>query len=186
MTGIPNQQLRAHLRSSLLHRFRRFWQRLRGVDVGRGALIDPAVRLLRHPRRIVLGADAILKSGVHLCPCNETASVAIGARTTVGFHTLIYASSRIEIGADCMIAPFVHIVDSDHGLARGRPMNQQNNSAEPVRIGSDVWVGSHAVILKGVTVGDGAVIAAGSVVREDVLPYHIVGGVPAKVVGERR
>lgn len=186
MTEIPNLQLRAHLRPGLLHRVRRLWQRLRGVDVGRGVLIDPAVRLLRYPRRISVGPDAILKAGVHLCPCNEDARVSIGPRTTVGFHTLIYASSRIEIGADCMIAPFVHIVDSDHGLSRDRPMNQQPNSAKPVRIGSDVWVGAHVVILKGVNIGDGAVIAAGSVVREDIVPYQIVGGVPATVIGERR
>ena len=185
MNGTANEQLRAHHRPGLLHRLRLGWHRARGAGLERGVLIDPDVRLLRYPRRIAVGADTILKSGVHLCPCNADASVSIGPRTTVGFHTLIYASSRIEIGADCMIAPFVHIVDSEHGLARARPMNLQSNSAEPVRIGSDVWIGSHAVILKGVTVGDGAVIAAGSVVREDVQPYQIVGGVPAKVVGER-
>ena len=186
MNGTPNPQLRAHHRSGLLHRLRLCWHRIRGADLGRGVVIDPDVRLLRYPRRIAVGPDAILKSGVHLCPCNAEANVQVGARTTVGFHTLIYASSRIEIGDDCMIAPFVHIVDSDHGLARDRPMNQQTNTAVPVRIGSDVWIGSHAVILKGVSVGNGAVVAAGSVVREDVLPYQIVGGVPAKVVGERR
>lgn len=182
----PNRQLREHLAPGLAHRLRRCAQRVRGVEVGDGVLLESGVHLLRHPRGITLGPGAILKSGVHLCPCNAGASVRVGARTTVGFHTLVYASAGIEIGADCMIAPFVHIVDSEHGLARDRPMNRQPNVVRPVRIGDDVWIGSHAVILMGVNIGDGAVVAAGSVVREDVAPYQIVGGVPARIIGERR
>jgi acetyltransferase-like isoleucine patch superfamily enzyme len=181
-----NRQLRAHLRPTLLHRLRGLRHRLRGVELGRGALVDRGVRLLRYPSRIHVGAEAVLKSGAHLCPCNSQAQVRIGARTTVGFHTLIYASQAIEIGDDCMIAPFVYIVDSDHGTDRSQPMNRQPNLAAAVRIGSDVWIGAHAVILKGVSVGHGAVIAAGSVVREDVAPYQVVGGVPARAISERQ
>lgn len=185
VSGMPNRQLRESIRRSPVHSARRFVQRLRGVAVGDGAILDRGVLLLRHPRQISVGADAVLKSGAHLCACNADASVSVGARTTVGFHTLIYASARIEIGDDCMIAPFVHIVDSEHGMDRARLMNSQPNVAQPVRIGNDVWIGSHAVILMGVTIGDGAVVAAGSVVRESVEPYKIVGGVPAREIGER-
>lgn len=85
-----------------------------------------------------------------------------------------------------MIAPFVYIVDSDHGLQREKKMNLQPNSARPISIGNDVWIGAHCVILPGVKIHDGAVIAAGAVVREDVPPYMIVGGVPAKPLGERQ
>lgn len=182
---LPNAQLRAHLRLTIVHRLRGVWHRLRGVRLGHGVFIDAAVKLLRFPSQIVIGADAVLKAGTHLCPCRSDAQVVIGARTTVGFHTLMYASKRIEIGDDCMIAPFVYIVDSDHEMRLGQPMNQQPNAAMPVKIGSDVWIGAHAVILKGVTIGDGAVVAAGAVVREDVPPYCIVGGVPARVLGQR-
>ena len=55
----------------------------------------------------------------------------------------------------------------------------------PVIIGNDVWIGSNAVVLQGCMVGDGAVIAAGSIVTHDVAPYTVVGGVPAKVIKER-
>lgn len=84
-----------------------------------------------------------------------------------------------------MIAPFVYIVDSDHGIERTLPMNRQPNIVEPIVIGSDVWIGAHAVILRGVTVGKGAIIASGAVVKHDVPAYSIVGGVPARVIGER-
>lgn len=186
MGEAANSQLRAHLRPTAVHRLRNLLQRLKGVEIDRTALIERDVHLLRYPRRIRIGPGAILKSGAHLCPCNAQASVSVGARSTIGFHTLVYASRSIDIGEDCMVAPFVYIVDSDHGLDRSIPMNRQSNVAEAVRIGADVWIGAHAVVLKGVRIGDGAVIAAGSVVREDVEPYQIVGGVPARVIGERR
>ena len=57
--------------------------------------------------------------------------------------------------------------------------------AKPITIGDDVWIGSHAVILPGVTIGNGAVIAAGSVVVKDVGPFQIVGGIPAKLIKEK-
>lgn len=181
----PNEQLRAHARLTLRHRVRAAWHRLRGAALGDRVLVDASAQLLRYPSRIEVGADAILKAGSHLCPCRADASVRIGARTTVGISTLIYASERIDIGDDCMIAPFVHIVDSNHGTRRDTPMNRQPNETAPIRIGNDVWIGAHVVILKGVTIGDGAIVAAGAVVRDDVAPYSIVGGVPARMIGER-
>jgi acetyltransferase-like isoleucine patch superfamily enzyme len=66
------------------------------------------------------------------------------------------------------------------------PINRQPNTARPIRIGNGVWIGAQALILSGVTIADGAIIAAGSVVREDVAPNTIVGGVPAKVIGVRK
>ena len=161
------------------------WHNQRGVALGRNVMLESEAKLLRFPKNIIIGDDVIIKSGSHLCPCQPSAILKIGARTTIGFNTLIYSSEQILIGDDCMIAPFVYIVDSDHGIDRNILMNRQKNQTEPIIIGSDVWIGAHAVILKGVSLGDGAVVAAGSVVREDVLPYSIVGGVPARVIGER-
>ena len=89
------------------------------------------------------------------------------------------------IGDDCLIAPFVYIVDSDHGIGRAKKINEQPNETAPVRIGNDVWIGAGAKILKGVTLGEGAVIAAGALVKEDVAPYRIAGGIPARILGER-
>ena len=182
---LPNSQLRMHYQRNFFHKIRFFRHYLRGVLLGKNIIIEDGVKLLRFPKNIKIGDDVIIKSGSHLCPCKHSALLEIGARTTVGFNTLIYASCRISIGDDCMIAPFVYIVDSDHGIERKELMNRQDNYSKPIIVGSDVWIGAHAVILKGVTLGDGAVVAAGSVVRENVLPYTIVGGVPARVIGER-
>jgi acetyltransferase-like isoleucine patch superfamily enzyme len=181
-----NAQLRQHLPNRFTALARKYWQKARGVEIGRSVYIYPGVKLLRYPSNIEIKEEVVIKSGVHLCPCNEGSHITIGPRTTIGFSTFMYASSKISVGADCMIASFVYVVDSDHGIDRAFPMNQQTSHSDPIQIGNDVWVGTHAVILKGVTIGDGVVVAAGSVVREDVKPYMIVGGVPAKVIGERK
>ncbi len=183
--AVANQQMRKHLPNPLVLNARRFRARLRGVDVHATTVLFDDAKLLRFPRRITLGADAVIKSHAQLCACNAEASIRIGARTTVGFYSFIYASSDITIGDDCMIAPFAYIVDSDHGTERGVRMNQQPNVPSPISIGDDVWIGAKAVVTAGSTLGTGAVVAAGAVVRGDVPPYTIVGGVPAKKLGER-
>lgn len=183
----PNAQLRRHLPKPIfVNLIRILWARIRGIDVGKGVFLFPEVKLLRYHKKIKIGSNVIIKSGAHLCTCNENSSIEIGANTSIGFYSFLYASSKITIGADCMIAPFVYIVDSDHGVLKEIPMNQQVNQAKPITIGRDVWVGAHSTILSGVNISDGAIVAAGAVVCDDVLPNMIVGGVPAKIIGERK
>lgn len=179
-------QFREHLRLGLLHRARWLYQSKRVGLLGPRAYLDADVHLLRFASNIFIEADVAIKRGAHICSCNEAATVRIGARTTVGYHTFIFASEQIAIGADCLIAPFVYIVDSDHGSARAKPINQQINLTAPISIGRDVWIGVGARILKGVSIGDGAIVAAGAVVKDSVRPFTVVGGVPARVIGERQ
>lgn len=183
---LPESQLHRHLKRTWATRLRWLIQRRRLGALGSGVFIERNVGLLRYPANIAIADDVVLKEGARLCACNASATISIGARTTIGYHTFIFASERIVIGADCLIAPFVYLVDSNHGTDRGRRINQQGNTTAPVVIGDDVWIGVGARIIAGVTIGDGAVIAAGSVVTQSVSPYNIVGGVPAKVIGERK
>lgn len=183
--GVMSGQMRRHLRFGVGNYWRLFWEGRRLGACGAGVYIDRDVELMRYPQNIEVGEQAVLKEGARICACNEVAQIRIGARTTIGYHTFIFASERVEIGADCLIAPFVYIVDSDHGIERGIKINGQPNQTAPIIIGDDVWVGTHVQILKGVRIGEGAVVAAGSLVRRDILPNQIVGGVPARVLGER-
>lgn len=86
-----------------------------------------------------------------------------------------------------MMGPDVMIFHGDHEMSRRDiPMRLQGDSvSKPVVIGDDVWIGARSIILKGVHIGKGAVIAAGAVVTKDVPEYAIVGGVPAKVIKYR-
>jgi len=181
-----NKQMRDHLPHPMLVWLRYMAAKMRGVRIDKRAILFSGVKLLRYPENIELGASCVIKSGAHICPCNKNARVSVGKRSTVGFHSFLYASSQITVGDDCMIAPFVYIVDSDHGIKLGMPMNSQPNKSDPICIGDDVWVGAHSVILAGITIGSGAIVAAGAVVRDDVPPNTIVGGVPATVIGLRK
>ncbi len=181
-----SSQLRSHLKFTWQNHLRSSLQRFRLGELGKRVFLDRNVSLLRFPKNIFLGDDIVIKKGAQICSCNENSLVRIGNRTTVGFYTFIYASEEIEIGSDCLIAPFVYIVDSDHAIGRDTTINQQPNESAPIRIQDDVWIATGAKILKGVTIGKGSVIAAGSVVKNDVEPYSIVGGIPAKVIGHRK
>lgn len=129
-----------------------------------------------------------------------------GDGVTVGAHTygvgpdtvcLQKDSDHVRIGKYCSIANGVYIMGSGNHNYKGvstfpftaRILNKGNNKDSygkgPVVIGNDVWVGHNAIILSGVTIGDGAVVAAGGVVVNNVPPYSIVGGVPAKVIKYR-
>jgi len=178
--------MRAFSPPAILRKIRWFWQMSRGVTIDPSVCLFSNVSLLRFPKGINLGPDVVIKSGAHLCPCRPEARISVGARTTIGFHSFLYASQLIEIGDDCMIAPFVYIVDSDHGTSRENRMNLQAHRTKPIKIGDDVWVGAHAVILAGTSIGNGAVVAAGAVVRGEVAPGSVVGGVPASFLRERK
>lgn len=183
---MKNDQLRKHLEFSADHVERQNVEKKRLAHLGSDVFIDKNVELQRYPRNITINDRVVLKEGTRICSCNENAIISVGNNTTIGFHNFIFASERIVIGSDCLIAPFVYIVDSDHEIARDQLINEQPNVTAPVVIGNDVWIGTGAKILKGVTISDGAVIAAGAVVSSDVGPYEIHGGIPAKKISERK
>jgi acetyltransferase-like isoleucine patch superfamily enzyme len=113
----------------------------------------------------------------------------IGDSTYIGQFTNIRASGgEIRIGVKCMISQFVTIVASNHSTALGRPMVEQPWSMDKtgVSIGDDVWIGAGSCILPGVTIGNGAVIAANSVVTCNVESNAIVAGSPARVLRYRK
>ena len=87
----------------------------------------------------------------------------------------------LEIGDRCIITPDVKIIDHDH-LISPHKRKLKEYPGNKIKIGNDVWVGYNAIILKGVTIGNGAIVAAGSVVTKDVKSNTIVGGVPAKEI----
>lgn len=177
---LPNKQLRRFLPNKFISALINYFHRLRGTKISPSSIIFYGAKFLRYPKNIKIGNHAVVKNFVEICSCNEDALIEIGDRTTIGNYSFIYASKRIIIGDDCMIAPFVYVVDSNHNSKPDIKMNLQDNLSEQIIIGNDVWIGAKAVILSGVVIGDGAIISAGSVVNQNVKPNSIVGGVPAK------
>lgn len=181
-----NDQLRKHIKPGIFDYIRIFFQKNKLGTCGKGVYFEKNVKFLRYPKNLAIGDQVIVKEGARICPCNPAATISIGMNSTIGYHTFIFSSERIEIGDDCLIAPFVYIVDSNHGIEKQSRINRQANITAPVVISNDVWIGTGAKILPGVTIGEGAVIAAGAVVNTDVPSYDIYGGIPAKKIGVRR
>lgn len=179
-----------------LYRWREFWRILRsrlrvhlyrlagGRGIDRKCLFDHGVRIER-PWLATLGPRCMLQPDVWLNIGSDGARIDIGAYTFLGRGVEIEASERVVIGEGCLIAPGVFITDHNHSIAMGKPMFEQPCVAAPVAIGNDVWIGANAVILPGVQVGDGAVVAAGAVVNRSVPPRAVVGGVPAHLIRYR-
>jgi maltose O-acetyltransferase len=113
-------------------------------------------------------------------------SISVGDRSGLGIGCWIRAD--LTIGDDVIMGPNVTIYGRDHNFSRTDvPMREQGmGSYKAIVIEDDVWIGTRAIILKGVRVQRGAIIAAGAVVTNDVEPYEIVGGNPAKKIGDRR
>lgn len=109
---------------------------------------------------------------------NKDASLVLGSGY-INNHTTIHCFERIEIGEEVAIADHVTIRDSDSHLFNGKPVHLM---AQPIVIGDHVWVGTGAIILKGVTIGTGAVIAAGAVVTKNIPAACLAAGAPAKVI----
>lgn len=178
-------QLRQHLKYGIGQKWRAFRQKGRLGNLGAQVWIDKKVELMRFPQNISVADEVVIKEGARICACNKSAKVSIGARTTIGYHNFIFASAGIEIGEDCLIAPFVYIVDSDHGIKREELINRQPNQTAAVKIHNGVWLAGSVMVLKGVEIGEGAVVASNSVVNCNIPPYEIWGGSPAKKIGER-
>lgn len=111
--------------------------------------------------------------------------ISIGDYSMIGADSIIGSTAEVVIGNDVMMGPRVLIYTSNHGTKLGTLMRLQSSDSAPVVIGDDVWIGACCIILPGVTIGPGAVIAAGAVVTKDVPANAIAGGVPARVIGMR-
>jgi acetyltransferase-like isoleucine patch superfamily enzyme len=116
----------------------------------------------------------------------HTYGIEIGHRFSVNSGAILDGRGGITIGDDVMIGPHTAIYSSGHNFSEpDRPMTSLDHIMSPVVIKDDVWIGAHVCIPGGITIGRGAVVAAGAVVTKNVEDYAIVSGVPAQVMGKR-
>lgn len=139
------------------HLFRRIFYRFFGIKIGKGSTIHMWANFF-DPRGVEIGEDTI-----------------------VGDHCFLDGRGNLKIGSHVDIASQVLIYNSEHDIEA----EDFKAITAPVEIGDYVFIGPRAIILPGVKIGKGAVIAAGAIVTKDVEAFKIVGGVPAKEIGER-
>jgi acetyltransferase-like isoleucine patch superfamily enzyme len=117
--------------------------------------------------------------------CHEGV-IEIGAKTVMGQECTISAYKRVRIGEQCVIADRAMFIDFDHGVVEvERPIRLQGIYTRDVEVGSNVWIGYGACILRGVSVGDNSIVGTNSVVTKDVPANAVVAGVPARIVRMR-
>lgn len=156
-----------------------------GVSLGRGATISATSRRgVILERQVTVDDHAVLRASGVVRARGE--GIRVGPRSAIGAFNMILGAGGISIGADCLLGPHVTVLSENHTVsALDIPIRAQGETRAETRIGNNVWVGANVVILAGSNIGDGAVIAAGAVVRGTIPSFSIAGGVPAKVIRMR-
>lgn len=165
-----------------------------GIEKKYNCKIDKrAVLNISDLSRVVIG------SGVSIGACTvitlidydgnkKISKLEIGDSTYVGEHNNIRAAGgTVKIGNDCLISQNVQIIAANHSVAPGVPIAQQPWSEKNnfVEIGNDVWIGCGAIILPGVKIGHGSIIAAGCIVTKSVPDRVVVAGIPGRIIKNR-
>lgn len=135
--------------------------------------------------RLVLGRWVHLGDGTSL-RCHE-GTLTIADKVVFGRNNVVNCYLDVSVGAASIIADMVYVADFDHVFADAdTPIKDQGIAKSPVRIGADVWLANKVSVVRGTSIGDGSVVAANAVVTRDLPPYSIAGGVPARVIRNRR
>lgn len=115
-------------------------------------------------------------------------NIHLGNNVRITMDCCIWAeqNSKIIFGDNVLVGPGVKMFCGNHGICKnGIPMTFQSRTEKDICIGNDVWIGANSVLVSGVSIGDGVVVASGSVVTKDVPSYAIVGGIPARIIKYR-
>ena len=177
---------------------------------GRGVIFGTNI-VLRHPKKIFIGNNVIVddnvmidakgtnNAGIELedevflgrntiLSC-KGGDIILHEKVNLGFNCEIFSSNRVEIGKDTLVAAFSYFVGGGNYKLDNIniPINQQPDfeGAGGIKLEGNNWVGAHCVILDGVIIGEGSVIAAGAVVNKTVPSFSIAAGIPAKIIKNR-
>lgn len=173
----------------LLGLWRNGWAVIRARwHLRRAAELGPRVRLWGRPAiscqgRLIVGDRARLVSTVATLELavGPNAELRIGEGAFINYGTSIAATERVEIGPQCSIGTYVTLMDNDFHRLEPERRNERPES-RPIVLEANVWLGAKVIVLRGVRIGEGSVIAAGSVVTRDIPPRSLAAGVPAKVI----
>jgi acetyltransferase-like isoleucine patch superfamily enzyme len=177
-------------------------------STGRGVLFGSNV-VLRHPGKLRLKSNIIMDDnsvldakgsdnqgidigdnvfvGRNTIIYCQNGDIEIGDNTNIGSNCQIFSARKVQIGKNVLIAAYSYLVGGGHIYEDTElPIIEQGRTASGIKIGDNVWLGASVTVLDGVTIGEGAIIAAGAVVTEDMPPFAIAGGTPAKVIKLRK
>ena len=165
--------------------------------------------VLRHPHKIRIGDDVVVDDGCCLDAkgaANHGIDIGVGVfigrgtilsckngdividdHANIGFNCEIFSGGRVRLGRHTLVAAYTYLVGGDHTRDRTDvPVLYQTRTASGIEVDDNVWLGAHVVVADGVTIGRDAIIGTGAVVRDDIPPFAIAAGVPARIIRDRR
>jgi acetyltransferase-like isoleucine patch superfamily enzyme len=164
-----------------------YWKLL-GFKIGKGTVLRQNIKVT-WPHQVKLGNNCRLEHGIYFHYdgiYTKGPSICVGDNVFIGNNTEFNITDKVNIGNNCLIAAGCRFIDHDHGINKANLIRVQKAPKRNIILEEDVWLGCHVVVLMGVKIGRGAVVAAGAIVNKNIPSYEIWGGVPAKKIGERK
>lgn len=160
---------------------------LRGAKVPFSAKIS--IFQINWPNQLSIGQNCVFENNLvfkYDSIWRKGSNIIIGGNVFIGHNTEFNISDKISIGDDCLIASNCKFIDHDHGFSvANKPIRLQEPKISPIIIENNVWIGTSCIILKGVTIGSGSIIGAGSLVNRNIPPNEVWCGSPAKFLKKR-
>lgn len=181
-------RLRERGATYFIQSLRKTYWRAQGMQIGAGVSLPEII--VTWPHQVRIGNNCKLDYGIYFKfdgIWQHGPRIIIGDRCFLGALVEFNIRQKITLGVDCLIASGCKFIDHDHDFSsREMPVNVQADGAEKaIILEEDVWLGVNVVVLKGVKIGRGAIVAAGSIVNKSIPQYEIWAGVPARKVSER-
>lgn len=170
-----------------LGRLRSSYWKILGMKIGGGTHLSHIY--VTWPHQVEIGNNCCIEHGVyfHFDGIHRPGpSIRIGDGCFLGTSCEFNIREGIEISYNCAIGAGSRFIDHDHNIQGLGPLPSRDGPQAPIRCEHDVWIGANVVVLKGVNISHGAVVAAGAVVVKNVPSNEIWGGIPARKIGERK
>ncbi len=163
------------------------WLKLNGMKIGKGTRLSKCNA--PWPHQISIGNNCTLENNIFFKYdgiWNAGPSIIINDNVFIGNNCEFNIVNKITIESDCLIASGCKFIDHNHNFSSvSKLIREQVSTNKHIHIGSNVWLGYNVLVLMGVEIGEGSVVAAGSVVVKSIPPFEIWGGIPAKKIRNR-
>jgi len=179
-------RVRERYETLIAGKFRLLYWTAQGMKVGRGTALPKLT--VTWPHQVSIGSRCRIEHGVYFHYdgiCQPGPSIVIGHDCFIGSGCEFNIDSGLTVGNHCLVASGTRFIDHNHSSDIDMFIAKQKCKSAPIVVGQGVWIGANCVVLAGVDIGDGAIVAAGAVVTKSVAPNAIVGGVPAKLIKYR-